>query len=254
MNKSHSNKPVIGITTNFLDITDAPFSGHQRIYVNKGYIDAITIAGGIPLLLPVSDNTETTNHLLSLVDGVLLSGGQDVHPSLYNEECHPLLGTTSKERDAFEVHVIDHIRKNNKPLLGICRGQQIINVAFGGTLYQDLSLYSPSLAIKHSQEEPWDQATHRIRLVPKSMLHQIFNHSEVLTNSYHHQAVKDVAPGFSVAASSEDGIIEALEKNDPSSWIVSVQWHPELMIYNSSQMLPLFRALISEARSHRSQK
>lgn len=239
-------KPLIGISTNFLEIVEKPFSDHQRIYVNSGYIDAIIKAGGIPLLLPITADEETIDRLVALVDGVLLSGGQDVHPSNYNEDNHPLLGTTSKERDAYEMRIIQNAYQAKKPILGICRGLQLINVAFGGTLYQDLSQQEDVCNSKHRQDIVRDAVLHDIDVIPETELHRIFGKTKLVTNSFHHQAVKDLAPGFAICAKSEDGVVESICRSG-SPWILGVQWHPEVMIDAHPEMKHLFVTFINKA-------
>lgn len=246
--RSTPHKPIIGISTNLLKIAEKPFANHERIYVNSGYVDSILQAGGIPLLLPVMDDVEATTHMLSLVDGLVLSGGQDVHPSFYNEEPHPLLGETAKKRDDHELRLIQIASKECIPILGICRGLQLINVAFGGTLYQDLSLYS---SFPHSLIDNIDASCHRVDLIPETILHRIFGKDHIIANSFHHQAVKDLAPGFHVSAKAEDNVIEGIVKAE-SSWILGVQWHPEVMINAQPEMRKLFETFIAEAKRYRS--
>lgn len=237
-----NNKPIVGISTNFIKIKEAPFQDFQRIYVNSGYIDSVINAGGIPLLLPLNADRDTTNTLLDMVDGVILSGGQDVHPSFYKEENHQLLGETAIERDEQELHILRTISKAGKPILGICRGLQLINVAFGGTLYQDLSLYNPKSKDLHGINH------HSVSLTTESALHKIFPSPTISTNSYHHQAIKELAKGFTVSARSSDGVIEGIESHNP--WIMAVQWHPETML----EMKKLFQALILQASCRRSRQ
>lgn len=247
----NNKKPIIGISTSSLYITDKPFAEHHRIYVNQGYVDAVIKAGGIPVMLPLTLSHETTDHLLDHVDGVILSGGQDVHPSFYKEEPHPLLGTTAVERDEYELNIIQTMSRANKPILGICRGMQLLNVAFGGTLYQDLSL-NPMTKLSHSQSEKWDQATHRIDFIPHTLMRTIFGSEKTMANSFHHQAVKDLAAGFTVGAVSEDGVIEGIVKEGDGHWVVAVQWHPELMWETQPEMGRLFSALVAQAKVNRS--
>lgn len=236
-------KPVIGITANLLKIEDKPFHGTERVTVNHGYVNSIIKAGGIPLLLPVIEDKEAIAKLFGFCDGLLLTGGQDVTPSCYNEEPHPLLGETCERRDQFEMQLIHMAHEAKKPILGICRGLQLINTAFKGTLYQDLSL---AMAASHSQEEPSSAATHSIKLMPGSLLQQVFGQENLMTNSFHHQGIKQLSPCFEVAALSDDGVVEGIQYKGPE-WILGVQWHPEVMLEEHPEMLKLFRAFVIEA-------
>lgn len=247
--KMKFKKPVIGVTTNLLKITEQPLLNHERIYVNQGYINSIIQSGGIPFMLPVTHDVETMNRLLDLVDGVLFSGGQDIHPSYYKEHAHPLLEITSAERDVYEMQLIQLAQKSRKPILGICRGLQLINVFFGGTLYQDLSQFSDQSKEIHSKKS-MEAPLHTVELMTNRRLSQIFGKNKILTNSFHHQAVKDLAPGFAVSALAEDGVIEGIESLD-SHWIMGVQWHPEVRLDSHPTMENLFNAFISEASAHR---
>jgi putative glutamine amidotransferase len=242
------HKPVIGISTNFSEIREKPFEDYHKIFINSGYIDVIIQSGAVPLLLPLNADAATTEHLLSLVDGVLLSGGQDVHPSYYKEEQHPLLGVTARQRDEHELLIVRTAYKEKKPMLGICRGLQLINIYFGGTLYQDLSLHSDTSKAGHSLDYLPDPTLHSVEIVPETLLHRILGTPSIMTNSYHHQAVKDLAPGFKVAAIAEDGVVEAIEGNSLDSWIIAVQWHPEVMVAKCPEMKRLFETFIQQAK------
>jgi len=250
MNKN-INKPIIGISTNNNKIENKPFKDHERVYINKGYIDSVIKAGGIPLLLPLNADLDTADQLLSMVDGFILSGGQDVNPRLYGEENHPLLGEISGQRDTIEMHILKRITESKKPLLGICRGHQLINVFFGGTLYQDLSL-QPKANLKHSQDGTWHELSHSVSIAPNSKLHQIFGILEMKINSFHHQAVKDLAPGFVINALSSDNVIESIAKTN-GQWIVGVQWHPELMVDKDSTC-NLFSTLVHESAKYKNKE
>jgi putative glutamine amidotransferase len=176
-----------------------------------------------------------------------LSGGQDVDPAHYNEACHPLLGEISPERDHFELNLLRTAHEQKKPILGICRGLQLMNVAFGGTLYQDISQRSES-SVEHNVSMS-GISLHHVELEPASILQTIFGKDAMEINSFHHQAIKDLAPGFKVIAKAKDGLIEGIVKTD-SSWTLGVQWHPEVMLDSHPEMQKLFEAFVAAANHY----
>ncbi len=239
-------KPIIGITCNTLLVDGAIQPGITRIFVNTPYVDAISLAGGIPLLLPPVTNPTLICDQVSTVDGLILSGGPDVNPLLYKEEPLTNLGTVNHARDQYEVQVVQAAEKLNKPLLGICRGIQMINVVYGGTLYQDLSDID-GCNIKHLQSvSQFNALWHSVDIQPTSMLAQIVGKNKLIVNSYHHQALKTVAPGFAVTAHAKDNVIEAIECQG-NHFILGVQWHPELLAEKYTVMLSLFQDLVKRA-------
>src|SRR5690606_10092991 len=172
-----------------------------------------------------------------------LSGGEDVDPARYGEAPSPALGSVNRRRDQVEFTALEYALQQQMPVLGICRGVQVINVALGGTLYQDLATECPG-PVLHQQREDWGHRTHRASVVEGSRLHEIVRSDELLINSYHHQAIRDVAPGLKVVARAEDGMVEAVEGQD-HRWLIGVQWHPERYEASTSDNDPdrlLFRA------------
>jgi putative glutamine amidotransferase len=164
------------------------------------------------------------------IDGLLLSGGSDLDPSYYGEEPLPELGTTIPERDAFEVAILEHALERGMPVFGICRGLQVLNVALGGTLYQDLTSQLGDGSIAHRQQMPKWQWTHEVEVKGGSEIARIMESAELRVNSYHHQAIKDLAGGLVAVAYASDGVIEAAESPNLSKhWLVGVQWHAEAM-------------------------
>lgn len=235
-------KPIIGITGNMLIEENGIFPGIERAYVNNDYVEAVVLAGGIPVILPILKGEGILEKLLETVDGVLISGGFDINPLTYGEEPSKELEFIYPDRDEFDLNLIRIANKLGKPILGICRGLQILNVAFGGTLYQDISHIEGNY-IKHFQSTKNNAATgHTVEIVQGTIIGSILGESAVV-NSFHHQAVKKLADGFTVTARSKDGIIEAIEKKgDP--FTVGVQWHPEKMISGGSiEMLEVFKKL-----------
>jgi len=234
-------KPIIGITCSY----DWD-KGHFRL--NKTYVNAIIKAGGIPIILP-SIQPEAVNDILKIVDGILLSGGVDVDPYIYGEKPIPNMGRIDPDRDKFEIALTREALKREVPILAICRGIQVLNVAAGGTLYQDIQSQVPG-AIKHrwytssGLDVPPSYPTHTVKVKVGSKLYKIFGKEQLRVNSFHHQAVKDVAERFKATAWAEDGIIEAIEYTG-ECFIMGVQWHPEWMI--ESEMIKLFQEFTKNA-------
>ena len=209
--------------------------------------EAIIKVGALPIVLPFPDDTtlseEYANAAVKLFDGLLLSGGQDVDPTLYDEEPVRALGVVIRQRDVYEIALVRAAVKAGKPVFGICRGMQVINVALGGTLYQDLPTQNPASFVKHRQEAPEGYPTHNIDILPDTRLASLFGTTHYV-NSLHHQAVKDLAPGLKATAFSKDGVIEAIES--PTHNILAVQWHPEIMWRKFPQQLKLFADLTNK--------
>ena len=236
-------KPIIGINSSRVIKHETAYSHSVIESLSNDYIESIIKAGGVPVILPILYDEESIRRQIEFLDGVLLSGGIDINPLLYNEEPSPKLGYIFPDRDNFDLLIVKIACELNKPILAICRGQQILNVAFGGTLYQDLSDME-GCYIKHQQQTKDGAATHTIDITPNSILHSILGDS-IVTNSFHHQAIKALAPGFKVTAYSKDNVIEAIEKCD-EKFVVGVQFHPEIMtVYDDKNMLKLFEAFIA---------
>ncbi|KXH87077.1 gamma-glutamyl-gamma-aminobutyrate hydrolase family protein [Sporosarcina sp. HYO08] len=232
-------KPVIGITT---DVKD---DGRQIL--KSEYVQAIIRAGGLPFIVPVGVE-ENAAQIAGMLDGLLLSGGHDINPLLFHEEPHRALGGVSPERDASELVLAKEMAKLDKPILGICRGLQVINVAFGGTLLQDIYKQSTGELIQHIQQAPNDHATHFVQLTQGSLLETIAGKEKIVVNSFHHQALKDAAPGFRVTGVASDGIIEVLESEN-HRFILGVQWHPEQLLKKDDAVsLRIFEKFIEECK------
>lgn len=215
------------------------------------YFGAITAAGGEPLLL----SPETDLAPLADADGILLAGGLDVHPSLYQQEIDRRVAETVEidgERDRLEILVVGAAVARDLPVFGICRGHQTLNVALGGTLVQDLSLRGIEVPSHHQRRlnprPPESEPVHRVRVAPGSRLAAILGAEEVAVNSFHHQVVDRPAPGLRVVATAPDGVIEALEAAD-GRFLLSVQWHPERMARTDDRQAALFAAFIEAARA-----
>lgn len=231
-------KPIIGISSSTLTMENE----FKRAHVGQGYIDSVIIGGGIPLIIPFNTNTSTTVEQIKHVDGLILSGGHDVFPLVYGEEPKKNLKEIHPERDYFDITLLKAAMELNKPIFGICRGLQIINAALGGTLHQDISL-SEGTFIKHTQKTAGRFPTHTIIVEKDSFLEDIYGMENVV-NSYHHQSINKLAPGFKITAMSKDNIIEGIEKIDENNFIIGVQWHPELMCETDEFSKKLFQKFI----------
>ena len=214
---------LIAITTRELV---SPNSSSPLIGVGKRYIEAIKAAGGVPVLIPLGSSAIEVAQILAHVDGLLLTGGEDIDPQHYGEKPIAQLGQVSAARDQTELSAVQIAFARDLPLLAICRGLQVANVALGGTLYQDIETQIPN-ALKHPVDK-WEELSHPIELTPASKLARILGTNTLSVNSLHHQAAKSVAPDLSVSARASDGVIEALEANS-RSFFVCVQCHPEAL-------------------------
>lgn len=231
-------RPVIGITCSF-EYTN------NRFQLGGDYVDAVRDAGGIPLILPHQDNS--IDEILNVISGLLLSGGGDIDPYHTGKEPWPQSGSIDPHRDAFELAITAKALAANMPLLGICRGMQVMNVAAGGDICQDIYRSLPE-AYKHTQEAPRWYPTHSIKIVEKTLLKKIIGLDELRVNSFHHQSINHAAPGFVVSAYSSDGIAEAIE-GVGQNYALGVQFHPENMFKHYPIMLNLFKSHI-DASAH----
>lgn len=237
-------RPIIGISGSLTIEQEGIFSGYKRCYVSNDYISAVVRAGAIPYVLPIIEDEEILKAQIDNIDGLILTGGHDVSPLVWGEEPLKNIGNLLPERDDFDIKLARFAVEKDKPLLGICRGHHILNVAFGGSLYQDID-YAEESFIKHNQNAYYDVPTHSIEIYDKSKLYSILG-CKSMVNSFHHLAIKDIAKGFKVSAVSKDGIIEAIEKTG-KEFVIGVQWHPEMMSFKCKQMQKIFDALVEEA-------
>lgn len=238
-------KPIIGISGNIMKDSSGDFAGYERAYVNNDYVEAVVKAGGIPYIIPLTESEEVIKEQAKFIDGLIMSGGQDVNPLLFGEEPCKELGDILPKRDFFDMNLLREVVAQNKPVLGICRGEQIMNVTFGGTLYQDLK-FSEGTYIKHNQKKLPNFATHTVKITDGSKLYDVLG-KEAYINSFHHLAVKSVAPGFKVVGYSKDGVVEAIEK-EGDQFVLGVQWHPEMLHREYKNMLKLFETLVEKAK------
>ncbi|ADK31829.1 gamma-glutamyl-gamma-aminobutyrate hydrolase family protein [Brachyspira pilosicoli] len=237
-------KPIIGISGSILAIeNDGVFSGYERAYVNDDYVLSVTRAGGIPFIIPMIDDDDDIKAQIANVDGIVLSGGYDIDPIYWGEEVNSKLGRIFPRRDNHELKIIKYALEMKKPILGICRGCQIINVAFGGSLYQDLS-FIKDCYIKHSQSAKPYEPTHNITTKEGSIIREIVGDS-LRVNSFHHLAIKDLGKGLIATSHSTDGIVESVEYTENGNFVFGVQFHPEMMHSHYDFALNIFKKLIS---------
>lgn len=245
--------PVIGVTATLKEdvetVAERPLG--KFIRTDLDYVEGIAEAGGAPLVLPPVIGSRGMAAVVDSLDGLVLSGGSDLHPGYYGEEPVPELGITIPERDEFEMEVLEHALRRGIPIFGICRGMQVLNVALGGTLYQDLASQLGVDGVKHRQQIPKWQPTHEVEVRGGSCVGSIMGCKTARVNSYHHQGIKDLAGDLVVSGHSCDGIIEAVEARDLSEqWIVGVQWHAEAMRENGAEQRRLFEAHVTAAERH----
>ncbi len=231
------NRAIIGIVTNEINDELEILSNTQIAYTPIDTISGIKNAGGIPFLIPIGEKNLARQYA-NIIDGLVLSGGQDVSPLFYGEEPLPELKKTLPTRDEFEIALVKEILKQQKPIFAICRGMQLLNVALGGTLYQDIySLGKHTL--KHLQESHPKYTSHSIKIENDSILNNILGNNTTV-NTLHHQAIKDLGINLKITALSSDGFIEAVESTIKEQYILAVQWHPEILLQNNhkeSQLL-----------------
>ncbi len=240
-----SQSPLIGISAHTL-IKSQPI---PRYAVQRTYVQAVQQAGGLPVLLPPTIDLATARTLLARLDGLLLSGGGDVAAARYGAPDNPLIRLVDHARDASELALVAAVLRSEKPLLAICRGIQVLNVALGGTLYADIPSQVPGALLHRPKKgQPRDSSVHTVNLVPGSRLATILTAEMVRVNSFHHQSAQQVGRSLVVTAAAPDGVIEGLECPD-HSFCLGVQWHPESPIGNQEGMERLFQALVEAARA-----
>ena len=241
----YKKAPVIGLTGNFRE---------GDCTLAEGYYQSILKAGGVPFIIPAYDDTNMIVNTLEQIDGLLLTGGADINPLFWGEEPIQELHGINPRRDRQELLLTQLAADRQIPILGICRGIQTMNAAFGGSLYQDIHSQMEGKRIKHDQNLDRCYASHTVDIEKDTVLHQLFGTDTIAVNSFHHQAVKEAAPGFRVCARAKDGVIEAIESTEYKS-MLGVQWHPECFILNGNEcMMPLFQWLIREAVSFKEAK
>lgn len=238
------SRPIIGIAANEIEDAGARLYHLPISYTPCGYIKAVQHAGGLPLVLPVG-SPDLAKDYIQQIDKLILAGGQNVSPGLYGEPIQVEEASLSEDRDRFELALIKEAIAQKKPIFAVCRGLQLVNVALGGSLYQNISHFS-DMNIAHmqvpvSREIP----THQIHTEDKSILREIYG-KKTAVNSFHFQAVKELAEKLKVTAFSEDGIIEGVESNDPSIVFLGVQWHPDFAYDHLEQEMAVFHYVVKK--------
>ncbi|WP_188454311.1 gamma-glutamyl-gamma-aminobutyrate hydrolase family protein [Virgibacillus oceani] len=232
-------KPLIGITSSMeLDETN--------YMINKDNINAIAGAGGMPVMLPYLLADEDVGQLASTIDGLYLTGGYDIDPTYFTEEPHPNLGTIIPSRDAFEIPLIQKMFELGKPVLAVCRGCQILNIAAGGDMYQDIYAQIHHELLQHNQNAPSTHGSHLVNVCKGSLLHHLIGKETLKVNSRHHQANRAVADSFQISGKANDGIIEAIESID-LPFVLGLQWHPESMIDDKDSQ-KIFQGFITSCK------
>ncbi len=210
--------------------------GRERIQLNASYARAVELAGGIPLIIPAQASLDTLREMMAAADRLLLTGGGDVNPARYGEAAHPAVAGVSDQRDSAEEAVLNLALDRRLPILAICRGMQVLNVALGGTLVQDITSERPG-SLVHGP-----RADHLVQVAPGSRLREILGTDAPEVNSRHHQAIGTLGHGLQAVAWSSDGVVEGIEM--PGQWVVGVQWHPEDLIGDSEAARRLFAGFL----------
>jgi putative glutamine amidotransferase len=235
--------PLIGITTS-VTVDKVP----ERAYVNGTYIRAVQAAGGIPLLLTPHFTPEVQAALWQRLDGLVLTGGGDIAPARFGEAPHPAVADVSPARDELEIGLTQRAVADDVPLFAICRGVQVLNVALGGTLVQDLPSEWPN-ALPHSQKAPRHEPSHAVKVMGEgTRLGRVLGALEIEVNSMHHQAIKRLGKGLREVAWAPDGVIEGVEMPGEERFVLGVQWHPEELVGHDQAARNLFAAIVDAAR------
>jgi putative glutamine amidotransferase len=233
-------RPTIGLTI------ENPRAEREVFRLRDDYVRSVERAGGLPLIF-APGRREDVPELLDHVGGLVLTGGADIDPDLYGEERHPALGSVFRERDEFEIALVREALRRDLPVLAICRGHQVLNVATGGTLVQDIPSQVPGAGAHDPDVERW-QTCHDVQILPDTRLREILGTEKVAVNSFHHQSVKQLGRDLVLSARSPDGVVEGIEMpRRAKRFVVGVQWHPESFWDHPPGFAPLFEALVRSA-------
>lgn len=247
---THARRPSIGITVDSSEVSPAaPFLKYE---VRAAYAEAVSRAGGLPFMLPYTEDRQLFEQYADRLSGILVTGGAfDVPPEMYGEAPQPKLGALKPERSHFELSLIRVAIQRKLPILGICGGMQLLNVAYGGTLIQDIGSELP-MSKSHEQTHDRTQPAHPIEVRDKTILAECMGgRGQAMVNSTHHQAIKKLGAGLLVSATSPDGVVESIELPNHEHFVLGVQWHPELMIDTVPPHLGIYKTFIHRARERR---
>lgn len=237
-------KPIIGITSS-MEIDEAGYK------VDNNNVKAISQTGGLPVMLPYLLAEGDTDQIADQIDGLYLTGGYDIDPTLFGEEPHPNLGTIIPSRDTFEMALIKRVLDLGKPILAVCRGCQILNIAVGGDMYQDIYSQLDRDLLQHNQKAAGSHASHFVNVLKGSLLHRLTGVERLKVNSWHHQANRNVSDSFQVSGKANDGVIEAIESS-AHSFVLGLQWHPEqLVAANDTSSLKIYQGFITSCQNNK---
>lgn len=251
LNGVRSMQPLIGITMSVDIGTEVGTTDKKELFVSREHSDAVIAAGGVPYFIPFTLDEDLIEQYVEQLDGLLLTGGWDIDPVYYGEDPVMGLGEIAPSRDETEIALTQAFLKAGKPILGICRGHQVLAVVLGCTLYQDLDTQKKE-ALNHHPKIPRNRPMHSIQIVENSLLHQIVKSTKIRVNSMHHQAVRDLGEHVRVTATAEDGIVEAIESTQYPN-VLGVQYHPECMAEEDQKAQALFNWLVNVSKSEKAQ-
>ncbi len=230
-------KPIIGLTSQFEYSVSRKFNK-----LNYTYIDAVVKGGGVPIIIPILKNLDDLDKYLDSVDGIIFTGGEDISPLLFGEDPTKEVDTICYDRDKIELELFKRAYNRGMPILGICRGLQLINVALGGTLYQDINSQLPN-SLGHISTYNIEGGYHSIDIINDTILYDILGKEKINVNSQHHQSVKELGKNLRVNALSSDGVIEGIETTT-GNFVLGVQFHPEAMIEEAKEFINIFEYFI----------
>jgi putative glutamine amidotransferase len=241
--------PLIGVTTSATSDEDGG-AAPPRAHINQAYVRAVQGAGGVPVLLPPYLDDPGRDALWERLDGLVLTGGGDIDPARFDQPRHQTVAGVSEARDRLELELTERALAEGLPLLAICRGLQVLNVALGGSLHQHLPAAYPARDLAHQQKAPRDQPTHDVKvMVERTRLGAVVGAAELQVNSFHHQAINRLGRGLRQVAWAPDEVIEGVDMPQARGLVLAVQWHPEDLIDHDSAARNLFAALVEAARA-----
>ncbi|MDH5508888.1 MAG: gamma-glutamyl-gamma-aminobutyrate hydrolase family protein [Nitrospinota bacterium] len=244
-----SRAPVVGLTADTDSVVAQKGYTQERFLLKRAYFDAVIASGGVPLLIPAYEKPRHTDIYLSMIDGLIITGGYfDIDPNFYGEKKRFRIDKVKPERTLTEIRLIRKAVRLSMPTMGVCGGMQAINVAYGGGLYQDI-FSQVSGALRHEQKPmPANKPSHAVQLAPASRLARIMKAETIMVNSTHHQAIWKVGRNLTACAFSSDGVAEAIEGKGPG-FLLGVQWHPEQLLGKTPESAKLFKAFVAQCRN-----